>query len=59
MAVVLIYLKTGKLVLSGLVLIVVIIIPTLMLLFKEPLENLFWADHICPIERHLLCRSGL
>lgn len=51
-AVVLIYLKTGKLVLSGLVLIVVIIIPTLMLLFKEPLENIILGkDHIMPHEK--------
>jgi len=51
-AVVLIYLKTGKLVLSGITLIVVIVIPTLMLLFKEPLENIILGrDHIMPREK--------
>lgn len=50
--VVLIFLKTGKLALSGLTLIVVIIIPTLMILFKEPLENLILGkDHIMPKEK--------
>lgn len=51
-AVVLIFIKTGKFVLSGLVLIPVVIIPTLMIFFKEPLENLILRkDHIMPHEK--------
>lgn len=51
-AVVIIWLKTGKLVLSGITLVVVIIIPTLMLLFKEPLENtIMGRDRIMPHEK--------
>ncbi len=50
--VILIFLKTGKLALSGITLLVVIIIPTLMILFKEPLENLIMGkDHIMPKEK--------
>ena len=51
-AVVLIYIKTGRFILSGLVLIPVIFIPALMILFKEPLENLILRkDHIMPKEK--------
>ncbi|NLX64960.1 MAG: V-type ATP synthase subunit I [Clostridiaceae bacterium] len=50
--VVLIYIMTGRLILSGLVLIPVVIIPTLMILFKEPLENLILRkEHIMPNEK--------
>ena len=51
-AVVLIYIKTGRFILSGLILIPVVIIPALMILFKEPLENLILRkDHIMPNEK--------
>ncbi|HHW22313.1 MAG TPA: V-type ATP synthase subunit I [Clostridiaceae bacterium] len=51
-AVVLIWLKTGKLLLSGITLVIVIVIPTLMLLFKEPLENIILGkEHIMPHEK--------
>lgn len=51
-AVVLIFIKTGKFVLTGFILIPVIIIPTLMIFFKEPLENLILGkDHIMPHEK--------
>jgi len=51
-AVVLIYLKTGKLLITGITLVIVVVIPTLMLLFKEPLENLILGrDHIMPHEK--------
>jgi len=50
--VILIYIKTGRFILSGLVLIPVVVIPTLMILFKEPLENLILhKDHIMPKEK--------
>ncbi len=50
--VILIFIKTGKFVLSGLVLIPIVIIPTLMIFFKEPLENLILRkDHIMPHEK--------
>lgn len=50
--VILILIKTGKFVLSGLVLVPVIIIPSLMIFFKEPLENLILGkDHIMPHEK--------
>ena len=51
-AVVLVFIKTGKFVLSGLVLIPVVILPTLMIFFKEPLENLILRkDRIMPHEK--------
>lgn len=51
-AVILIYIKTGHIILSGLVLIPVVIIPALMILFKEPLENLILhKDYIMPNEK--------
>ncbi|MGI6084548.1 MAG: V-type ATP synthase subunit I [Acetivibrionales bacterium] len=51
-AVVLIFIRTGKFVLTGVALIPVIIIPTLMIFFKEPLENLILGkDHIMPHEK--------
>lgn len=51
-SVVLIFLKTGRLVVTALTLIIVVVIPTLMILFKEPLENLILGkDKIMPHEK--------
>ncbi len=51
-AVVLVFLKTGKFALSGLILVLVIIIPLLMIFLKEPLENLILGkENIMPHEK--------
>lgn len=45
-------LKTGKVAMTGLTVVIVIIIPALMIFFKEPLENLMLRkDHIFPKEK--------
>ena len=50
--IILISLKTGTLAISGLALIIVVVIPALMIFFKEPLENLLMKkDHILPHEK--------
>lgn len=51
-AVILVFIKTGRFVLSGLILVLVVFIPTFMIFFKEPLENLILRkDHIMPHEK--------
>lgn len=51
-AVVLVSLKAGKFVMTELALLVVVIIPSIMIFFKEPLENLIMKkDHIFPKQK--------